>query len=108
MASRRDTEGSKGRTHRSLSIRREFPREPWRIRKLLPVKVEGAFAPSQPLSEALGLVSLPSYDGDATGQPSTHTQHVESKDDEFGTIVDEVTAVTSTVTTRKRYRIKDA
>jgi len=84
------------------------PHGSWRIWKLLPVKVEGAFAPSQSLSETLGLGSLPSYDGDATGQSSTHTQHVESKDDEFGTIVNEVTVVTSTVTTRKRYRVEDA
>ena len=53
---------------------------------------------------------LPSYDGDATGQSSTHAQHAESERDEFGTIVNEVTVVTitSTITTRKRYRVKDA
>jgi len=63
-------------------------------------------APSQLLSETLGSGPSPPYDQDATGQPSTHTQHVE--DDGFGTIVNEVTVVTSTVTTRKRYRVEDA
>ena len=39
-------------------------------------------------------------------------RHVESEKDGFGTIVNEVTVVTtnstSTVTTRKRYRVEDA
>ena len=46
----------------------------------------------------------PSYDRDATGEPSTHTQHAESERDDFGTVVTEVTIVT----TRKRYRVEDA
>ena len=85
-------------------------RLPRRIWSLIPVKVEGAFAPSQSSSENLGSGSLPAYDGDATRQPSTHTQYIESESDEFGTIVSEVTVVTtnSTVTTRKRYRVDDA
>ena len=60
--------------------------------------------------ETLGPDLLPSYDGDATGQSSTHAQHADSERDEFGTIVNEVTVVTttSTVTTRKRYRAEDA
>jgi len=84
----------------------------YRIWKLIPVKVEGAFIPSQSSSEAPGSDSLPRYDEDTTGQSSTHTRHVESEQDEFGTIVNEVTVVTtnstSTVTTRKRYRVEDA
>ena len=40
---------------------------------------------------------------DATGQPSTSTQSVESERDGFGTIVTELTIVT----TRKRYRVED-
>ena len=61
-------------------------------------------------SETLGPDMLPSYDGGATGQSSTHAQHADSERDEFGTIVNEVTVVTttSTVTTRKRYRAEDA
>ena len=43
---------------------------------------------------------------------STHTQHTELESEEFGTIVKEVTVVTTTstntVTTQKRYRIEDA
>jgi len=74
------------------------------------VKVESTLTPSRP-SETLGSGSLPPYDGDATGQSSTHAQHAESEQDEFGTIVNEVTVVTtnstSTVTTRKRYRVED-
>ena len=73
----------------------------WRIWKLIPVKIE---------QESLGSGFPPSYDGDATRQPSTHAQRTDSENDEFGTIVNEVTVVTtnSTVTTRKRYRAEDA
>ena len=79
----------------------------WRIWKLIPVKVEGVLAPAQLLSEKLGSGPLPPYDGDATGQFSTRAQHAESEHDEFGTIVNEVTVTTTTVTTRKRYRVED-
>jgi len=68
------------------------------------VKVEGTLAPSQLLYEMLGSGSLPSYDEDATGQPPTHAQRVESERDDFGTVVTEIT----TITTRKRYRVQDA
>ena len=78
-----------------------------RIWKLLPVKVEGVVTPSQLLSETLGSDSLPSYDRSTIGQSSTHTQHTEAEDDELGTVVNEVTVVTTTVTTRKRYRVED-
>jgi len=66
--------------------------------------------PSQLLSGVLVSGPSPPYDEDATGRPPTHTQHVEFRDDEFGTIVKEVNVVTttSTVTTHKRYRIEDA
>ena len=68
------------------------------------------FAPSQSLPAGSG--SLPPYDGDTAGQSSVCTQHVESEKDEFGMIVNEVTVVTttstSTVTTRKKYRVEDA
>jgi len=47
----------------------------WQTWKLIPVRVEGVFTPSQLLSEILGSGSLPPYDsGDATGQPSTQAQ----------------------------------
>ena len=78
----------------------------WWIWRLIPVKVEGVSAPSRPSSETLGLGSLPSYDGNATGQSSTSTQHAESEHDDFGTIVTEVT--TTFITTRKKYRVEDA
>ena len=68
------------------------------IWKLIPVNIEGR-------SETLGSDSLPSYDSGANGQSSTHTQR-ESEQDGFGTIVSEVTVVTTT--TRKRYRVEDA
>ena len=74
------------------------------IWKLIPVEVEGATAASRSSSEALGSGSPPSYDGGVTGQSSTGAQHVESERDDFGTIVTEVT----TITTRKRYRVEDA
>ena len=76
------------------------------------MKVESAFTPSWKSSEAFGSGSLPPYGEDAAGQSSTHARHAESEQDEFGTIVNEVTVVTtnstSTVTTRKRYRVEDA
>lgn len=77
---------------------------------LIPAKVEGAFALSQSSSEKLSLGCPPAYDGEAAGQSSTHAQSAESERDEFGTIVNEVTVVTitSTFTTRKRYRVEDA
>lgn len=45
----------------------------------------------------------PSYDRDATGGSPTRAQRTDFERDDFGTIVTEVT----TVTTRKRYRIED-
>ena len=84
------------------------PSVPWRIWKLIPVRVEGAFSPSQSSSETLGSGSLPSYDGSTTGQSSTRTQHTESEHDRFGTIVNEVTVNTVTTTTHKRYRVENA
>ena len=73
------------------------------------MKVESAFAPPLSLSGNPSLSSLPSYDGAMTGQSTTRAQHVETEDGELGTVVNEVTVVTtnSTVTTRKRYRVAD-
>ena len=78
------------------------PRATWRIWKLISVKVEGVFAPSRSSSETLSFGSLPSYDGEAW-QSSARTQQAESERDEFGTVVTEVTVIT----TRKRYRVED-
>ena len=72
--------------------------------KLIPVRVEGMFTPLQSSSETLDPGSLPPYCLDATRRSSARAQHVESERDDFGTIVTEVT----TVTTRRRYRIEDA
>ncbi|KAF9648163.1 hypothetical protein BDM02DRAFT_3115784 [Thelephora ganbajun] len=72
--------------------------------KLIPVKVEGMTTPSRSSSETLGPGSLPSYDEDASGQSLTRAQRTESERDDFGTIVTEVT----TITTRKRYRVEGA
>ena len=71
------------------------------------MKAEGTFAPPRPSSETLGSVSPPSYNVDTAGQSSTRVQHAESENDEFGTIVNEVTVLTTTVTTRKKYRVED-
>ena len=81
----------------------------WQAWKLIPVTVEGVNAPLQP-SETIVLGPPPLYDGNTTGRPSIHAQQVETERDEFGTIVNEVIVVTttSTVTTRKRYRVEDA
>jgi len=72
-------------------------RYPNRIWMLIPVKVEGGS------SENLCSCSLPAYDREATGQSSARAQHAEYERDDFGTIVTEVT----TITTRKRYRVQD-
>jgi len=79
---------------------------PWQVWNLTPMKVEGGSAPPRSSLETPEPGSLPPYGGD-TAQPSTHAQHVESERDEFGTVVNEVTVVTTTVTTRKRYRVED-
>lgn len=63
------------------------------------------FAPSLSLSGNPGLGTLPSYDGVVAGKSTTRAQHVEPEDDELGTIVNEVTVVTTT--TRKRYRVAE-
>lgn len=67
------------------------------------MKVEGASTPSQLSSKTPS--PLPSYDGDATEQPSTRSQRTESEHDDFGTIVTEVT--TTVITARKKYRVED-
>ena len=68
------------------------------------MKVE---APLRPSSETLESGPLPSYESDA-GQSSTRTQHMELERGKFGTVVNEVTVVTTTITTHKRYRVEDA
>ena len=82
------------------------PRQIWR---LIPVKADGVSTPSVSLSNTLGSEPPPSHDGSATEQFSTCTcaQRTESECDELGT-VNEVTVVTTTVTTRRRYRPEDA
>ena len=76
------------------------------IWKLVPVKVENMLAPSRSSSGMLGLDSLPSCNGNATGQSPTRAQHAGSGHDEFGTVVTEVT--TTVIITRKKHRVKDA
>ena len=88
----------------------------WQTWKLIPVQMETVSTPASPSSGNLDSSSLPSYDGGVTSQSTTRAQHVESEHDDFGTIVNEVTIVTtnstvatnSTVTTRKRYQVPDA
>lgn len=75
-------------------------RQIWR---LIPVRTEDASTPQHLSSESLAPGFLPPYSGDATGESSTRAHHAESDRDDFGTIVTEVT----TVTTRKRYRVQD-
>ena len=47
------------------------------------MKVGSMSTPSRSSSETLGPDFLRSYDGDTTGQSSTHAQHAESERDEF-------------------------
>ena len=70
------------------------------------MKVERVSTLPPSSSETFGSGSLPSYDGLATGQSSTHAQHAESERDDFGTVVTEVN--TTVITTRKKYRVEDA
>ena len=72
------------------------------------MNVEGTATSSQSLSGTIGSDFLPPYDGGTTGQPSAHTQHVGFEHDGLGTVVNEVTVVTTTTTTHKRYRVEDA
>lgn len=68
---------------------------------LIPLNVEGVSTPL-PSSGTLGSGPLPPYE---TGQSSAGTQHnAELTRDDFGTIVTEVT----TITTSRRYRVPDA
>ena len=93
--------------HDQVVLCDDTKRNACRVWKLIPVRVEGT---TQSLQSSRD--TPPSYDGHATGSelPSTRAQHIGSERDEFGTIVNEVTTVTttSTVTTRKRYRVEDA
>ena len=75
----------------------------WQTWKLIPVKVESATTPSSSSSGNFDSGSLPSYDGGVAGQFNARTRHAESEHDDFGTIVSEVTVVT----THKRYRVPD-
>ena len=75
---------------------------------MIPVEVEGTFTPSLwpfSVSETLGSDIPPLYN--AAGEPPIRAQHAELERDEFGTIVNEVTVLTTTVTTHKRYRVED-
>ena len=77
----------------------------WQTWRLVPVEVEGMPTSLRPSSETLESGSLPPY-GDA-GQSSARAQHMELERGELGTIVNEVTVVTTTATTHKRYRVED-
>jgi len=68
--------------------------------RLIPVEVESMDTPLQSSSETFGL-GLPPYDLNESDQSSSHAQHVGSERDDFGTVVTEVTIVT----TRKKYRV---
>lgn len=71
------------------------------------MKVEGGLTSSHSSLETPQSGTLPSYEG-GTDRSSTSTQHAESEYDELGTTVNEVTVVTTTITTRKKYRVEDA
>ena len=75
--------------------------------KLTPVKIEGIFASRTSFDTAEPVRSPPSYDRDEAPS-STRAEHIESGQDELGTFVNKVTVVTTTVTTRERYRVGDS
>jgi len=72
----------------------------WGMWKLIPTEVEGGATPPQPPDEALGLDPLPPLNENERRRPPTQ---VEYERDDFGTVVTEVTIVT----TRKKYRVED-
>ena len=82
------------------------PRYTWQMWRLVPVEVNSVFTPARSLPETLGPGSPPPYEGDA-GESYTHAQHTGLERNELGTVVNEVTVVTTTVTTRKRYRVEN-
>ena len=67
---------------------------PWQMWSLIP---------ASPSPEAGELGPLPSYQA-TRGQSPIRAQNTEYERDDFGTVVTEVT----TITTRKRYRVEDA
>jgi hypothetical protein len=68
------------------------------IWKLIP---EGVAGP-----DVYGLGPLPPYDENEPRHHNAHFQHAGYQRDDLGTVVTEIT--TSTVTTRKTYRVEDA
>ena len=76
-------------------------RDAWQVWKLIPVEAEDAAAPPQPWPELFDLGPLPQHD---LVQPPAPVQRMGLERDEFGTVVTEVTIVT----THKRYRVEDA
>ena len=74
------------------------PYQTWQMWRLIPVPSPGIAEPG----------SLPLYDGDPGVGTFTRTQHAGSESDKQGTFVNEVTVITTTVTTRKRYKVEDA
>lgn len=79
----------------------------WQTWNLIPVSVEDVSDPLPSSSGALGSGSPPTYDQSAIGQPSTRQaqgDNAELARDDFGTMVTEVTIVTTT----KTYRIPRA
>ena len=77
----------------------ELNADAWQVWRLIPVEA----IPPKPPHEELGLGPLPPYDENEPGQPPARARHVEQERDDFGTVVTEVTIVT----TRKRYRVED-
>jgi hypothetical protein len=73
---------------------------PWQTWILKPERVGGAFTPTPLLPEILRVATPPPNGG-------IRIQHAEYENDGFGTTVTEVTTVTNTTTTRRRYRVED-
>lgn len=76
----------------------------WQTWSLIPMRVGDTPTPQHLWSESLSSGFPPPYGGEATRESSARAHHAESERDDFGTIVTEVT----TITTRKKYRVQDA
>jgi len=74
----------------------------WQVWRLIPTEVEGADRPH----ERFDLDPLPQYNENERMRFPAHVRREELDRDDFGTVVTEITTVTTS--TRKKYRVEDS
>ena len=80
----------------------DFTPNAWQVWRLISTEVEGTGTPY----ERFGLDPLPQYNENEHMRFPAHVRREELERDDFGTVVTEVTTVTTS--TRRRYRVEDA